>query len=155
MPAKVKLKDIIEAFELESEEIFGYVNLDTREVHTVERSMLRDAEDLPDDEEPDLLDWQQNAWKIAKEVAYNDRFKRLPSKFDIHEWSIMEDFANSVSSSKISDELNDAIHGRGAFRMFKSIVHRRHIEKDWHAFRDHALREIAIEFCEEHDLAWE
>ena len=46
----------------------------------------------------------------------------------------------------------EAIHGAGAFRMFKSVIRRRGMEKDWHSFRDRALEQIAREWCEENDI---
>jgi hypothetical protein len=49
----------------------------------------------------------------------------------------------------------DAIHGAGAFRMFQDAVRRRRIESDWFAFRAEALRQIALDWCEEHHIAWE
>ena len=92
--------------------------------------------------------------QLAISIQSSDRFIGLPSKFDIHEWQIMEDFALSVSNRKICKELQDAIHGAGAFRKFKSVTRRRGIEKDWFAFRENALRQIAIDWCEEHGIVW-
>jgi hypothetical protein len=43
---------------------------------------------------------------------------------------------------------------RGAFRRFKDVLHRHNLQQDWYAFRENALREIAIAFCEENNLAW-
>ena len=66
----------------------------------------------------------------------------------------MQDFANSVSSEKISADLLNAIHGSGAFRNFKDTLRRHRIEKDWYAFRSEALAEIARDWCEENQVAW-
>ena len=106
------------------------------------------------DEEPDLPEWQKREWETVKRIVSTDRFVRLPTQFDIHEWSIMEDFSHSVGSDRIRAELLNAIHGRGAFRHFKDTVHRYRIEQDWFKFRDDALRDIAIEWCEEHHIQW-
>jgi len=82
------------------------------------------------------------------------RFQPLPTKFDIHEWSIMEDFSNSVKSARIRAELLDAIHGAGAFRHFKHMLRLYKIEQRWYDFRAEALRQIAIEWCEKNNIAW-
>jgi hypothetical protein len=66
----------------------------------------------------------------------------------------MSDFSNAVDSPKIRAELLDAIHGAGAFRNFKATVQRRGMEDEWYKFRAEALRQIAIAWCEEHDIAW-
>jgi hypothetical protein len=67
----------------------------------------------------------------------------------------MRDFADSAEPARIRDELLGAIHGAGAFRMFQDAVRRRCIESDWFAFRAEALRQIALDWCEEHHIAWE
>jgi Uncharacterised protein family (UPF0158) len=153
MPTTVLLKDIVDALEIQFDESSSFLDLDTGQVETVSHDLLHLAEE-PDDEEPDLPDWQKGAWEIAKRIVSSDRFVKLPTKFDIHEWSIMEEFALSVESETISNELVTALHGKGAFRYFKDTLRRHRIEKEWYAFRDDALREIAIEWCEENQIAW-
>jgi hypothetical protein len=90
---------------------------------TVSRDLLREAEEFPDDdaddEELDLSDGEDQEWEIAKRIVLTDRFRKLPSKFEVNEWQIMEDFSLSVKSDRIREDLLDAIQGRGAFRYFK------------------------------------
>jgi hypothetical protein len=154
MAATVLLKDIVDALEMLSEDSLSFVDLDTGQVETVSIELLGEAEESDEDEELDLPAWQQPEWELAKRIAYSDRFVRLPRKFDVNDWSIMEDFANSVSSERISEELSNAIHGPGAFRYFKDTIRRHRIEKDWYAFRTEALAEIARDWCDENDVAW-
>jgi hypothetical protein len=59
-----------------------------------------------------------------------------------------------VESVRIREDLLHAIFDAGAFRHFKATVRRCGIEQDWFAFRDEALREIAREWCEEHQIKW-
>ena len=66
----------------------------------------------------------------------------------------MNDFSNEVESEEIRAELLDAIHGAGAFSNFKPGVRRRGIEDEWHKFRAKTLRQIAIDWRQEHDIAW-
>jgi hypothetical protein len=87
-----------------------------------------------------------------REVFDSGEFLTLPSKYHIHEWEIMNQFAQSQRSDRRRDELLDAIHGRGAFRAFKSTIYRMGIEKHWFAFRQTALEEIAKEWLEEHGI---
>ena len=65
----------------------------------------------------------------------------------------MERFARSRTDPGVSDELDAALHGRGAFRRFKDAAHRLGIADEWYRFRDAALEEIAIEFLEAHRIA--
>ena len=66
----------------------------------------------------------------------------------------MRRFADSVQGRRIADELQEAIHGSDAFRMFKSVVRRHRIEQQWYAFRDEALAEIARDWCQAHGISW-
>jgi hypothetical protein len=155
MSATVLLKDIVDALEMQSDDWLSFVDLDTGQVETVSRELLGEAEESDDDdEEPDLPKWQIPEWELAKQIASSDRFVKLPDNFHVHEWSIMQDFANSVSSERISKDLLNAIHGSGAFRYFKDTLRRHRIEKDWYAFRSEALAEIARDWCEENQVAW-
>ena len=113
------------------------------------------AEESGDDAEPALPAWQKGEWEVAKRIASTDRFKKLPTKLDIHEWGIMEDFAHSVKPARIREDLLNAIHGSGAFRYFKDTVRRHRIESDWYEFRAKTLKEIAADWCEEHGVVWE
>jgi hypothetical protein len=153
MPATVLLTDIIEALEMQFDELPSFLDVDTGQVATVSRELLRAAEE-DDSEAPDLPAWQEREWEIVRRVVSTDRFERLPTQYDVHEWAIMQDFALSVESADIREELLDALHGAGAFRCFKDTVRQRGIQPAWHAFRTEALRQIAIDWCEDHDIQW-
>jgi len=155
MPETVLLKDIVEALEMQLDEYLSFLDLDTGQVESVSLDLLHKAEESDDDDdEPDLPGWQQHEWETVKRIVSTDRFVKLPTKFDVHEWSIMEEFSRSVESEPIRDDLMRAIHGSGAFRYFKDTIRRHGIEPAWYAFRDEALRQIAIDWCEEHSIAW-
>lgn len=107
------------------------------------------------DEEPDLPVWQEQEWEIAKRTVSTDRFRRLSTKFDVHEWGLMQDFPHSVASDKIREDLLNAVHGAGAFRNFKDTPRRYGIEPSWFTFRTEALKVIALDWCEEHHIRWQ
>lgn len=133
----------------------SFFDQETGEVETVSADLLGEAEEGDTDEMPDIPEWQEAEWETVKRIVANDkRFVRLPTKFDIHEWQIMSDFSNEIESEEIRAELLDAIHGAGAFRNFKAAVRRRGMEDEWYKFRADALLQIAIDWCEEHDIAW-
>ncbi|HKW32801.1 MAG TPA: hypothetical protein VJN92_07335, partial [Candidatus Acidoferrum sp.] len=77
-----------------------------------------------------------------------------PDRFDIHEWSIMDEFSRAQDSERIRQELADAIHGAGAFRTFRSAIRRLGLEKSWYQFREEAVAEIARNWLEEHQLSY-
>jgi hypothetical protein len=101
MPATVLLQDIVDTLEMQFDEYLSFLDLDTGEIETVSRDLLGEAEESDDEEEPDLPDGEDREWEIAKRIVTTDRFKRLPTNFDIHEWEIMQDFACSVESDRI------------------------------------------------------
>jgi hypothetical protein len=155
MPATVKLNEIVDALEMQFDESSSFVDLDTGEVHTVSLDLLSQAEEPEDGEEPDLPEWQQAEWETAQRIVSTGRFEGLPTKFDVHEWAIMQDFAEGVKSARIRGDLLEALHGSGAFRNFKSALRRHGMEQAWYGFRTEALKQIAIDWCEEHKIAWE
>ena len=154
MPAPVLLPDIVEALEIQFDESYSFLDLEMGQVETISAELLRKAEESEEDDDADVLDWQKREWEIAKRIISTDRFRKLATKFDVLEWAIMEDFARSVTSDRIRNDLLNAIHGAGAFRHFKETLRRHRIEPAWFTFRDDALRQIAIEWCEEHRIQY-
>ena len=130
----------------------AYINRKTGELITLTDEVLALAEDP--DEAADAPQWQKDLLPKAREVLASEDFIPLPSKFEIHEWAIMERFAQSLTDAAVSDELDAALHGRGAFRRFKDAVQRLGIADEWYRFRDAALEEIAVEFLETHGIAY-
>jgi len=153
VPTTVRLNDIIDALELQLDESSSLLDCDTGQVETISDALLQKA-GLGDDEEPDLSIWQKQEWEIAKRIVSTDRFHKLPTNFDVHEWAIMLDFSRSVESDRIREDLLGVIHAAGAFRNFRSTVRRYGIESAWFAFRVEALRQIALNWCEENHIAW-
>ena len=154
MPATVRLNDIVDALETQSDESSSFLDCATGQVATVSHDMLREAEESGE-EQPDLPAWQKEEFEIAKRILSTDRFQELPTKFDVLEWAIMQDFSRSVESDSVSEDLLHAIRGAGAFRNFKDTLHRHGIESAWFAFRTEALRRIAQNWCEENHIVWE
>lgn len=153
MAVVVSLRDVVEQMDQWSDEATAYINRKTGELITLTHEELAFAED-PDEAE-DAPQWQKDLLPKAQEVLGSEDFIPLPSKFEIHEWSIMERFAQSVTDATAGDELENAVHGRGAFRRFKDAVHRLGIADEWYRFREAALEEIAIEFLDEHEIAYQ
>src|SRR4030095_3548803 len=104
---------------MQFEELSSFLDLDTGQVETVSQELLRKAEESDDSEEPDLPAGQIEEWELAKRIVSTGSFQRLPTSFDIDEWSMMQEFASSFERERIRQELLGSIHGRGAFRRFK------------------------------------
>ncbi len=152
MALPVLLREVIDGLDMAGDSVRTYINRKTGEVVPVnleDASLVESAEPLDDD----LPDWQREDLKEAERVLFSGDFIPLPSQFEIHEWSIMERFAQSQPDEDRED-LNYALHGRGAFRHFKRAVDRLGLREDWFRFRNEALEEIAIEFLESNDIPY-
>lgn len=151
MAIRVKLDEIIVGLEAQSDESHAFLDKRTGEVVLIRDEQMRAAED--DEPIEDFPDWEQDLIRIAKEiVAETGDYIGLPTKFDIHEYGIMEDFCLSLDDTRLRDTLYGLIKGSGAFRRFKNAVHRYGIADDWHKYRDDALKQIAIEWCRENNV---
>ena len=155
MAVTVRLDDIVEALEMQLDEASSFLDLDTGQVETITHDLLHMAEEYGEDEEPSLPEWQKRDWEVARRIISTDRFEELPTKYEVHEWAIMQEFSNSVESDRIREDLLDAIHGAGAFRNFKATLRRHQVEAAWFEFHAQALRRIAVDWCEENHIAWE
>jgi hypothetical protein len=153
MGAKVQLKTLVDEMDSQSDELYRYVDRDTGHIEMVDATLLRYARD--GDEPPSMPDWQKSEWQVAQRVASTDRLIRLPDQFDLNEWQIMADFVSTVEPDDVRAQLDRAIHGNGAFRMFRDAVRRLGLRDAWDEFEEDALRKIAIEWCEENDIEWE
>jgi hypothetical protein len=152
MEPVIRLEDVAQELDAVSDESSVYLN-----VHTGEFVMLSDEELIAAEEGEDLEnypEWQRELIEKAGEVLYNDDYVRLPSKFEIHEYSIMERFCYAVEDEALSDRLLNSIRGRGAFRYFKDTIHEYGIADDWYAYRHEALKEIARDWLEDNNIAY-
>jgi hypothetical protein len=83
-----------------------------------------------------------------------DRYVSLPSRFDIHEYAMMQRFAADVQDNHKQELLLVALEGKGAFRRFKGTLFRTELEKGWYAFKAQAFAEVAREWCDENDIPY-
>ena len=152
MTVPVKLKDIIEGLEFLTDEGSSYLNTVTGEVVYATTEELRAAEE----EQPleDFPAWQHDAIRIARDIIETEHYLPLPDRFEMHEYQIMERFCLSREDDDLCDDLCNAIRGRGAFRRFKDRVQVYGISEEWYRYRDAALREIAMAWCEAHGLQY-
>lgn len=151
MNIQVKLKDIIEEMEIQFEESRSLLNINTGEIVLVTSEDLRAAED----EKPfdHLSEWEQENRMIAIDVVENfENYIELPTKFEVNEYEIMENFCLTVSDQSKQESLLWAIKGKGAFRRFKDIIIDFEMEEQWYSYRDECFKQIAIEWCQENKI---
>lgn len=137
---KIKLDTVIDAIET-ADNAYTYF-YDTQTLETVYIS--------------DFFITGQRDEKLEELIDNNpERFMRFPTKFEIHDYSIMESFVLSYSNSSLRDRLLSAIKGRGAFRKFKDLIIQFEIEEEWYKYQGTAYKKIAIRWCRDNDLEYE
>jgi hypothetical protein len=152
MNKPVSLREILEALELQTPESETYFDRETGEILMVTDD---DRSELENEDGAEAPEWQREHLAKLRGLLDTERLVMLPSLFDIHEWAIMERFSGSVAKPSVRDELDNAIHGSGAFRMFRSVIERRGLKEEWQAFRQEAFGEIAREWLEENSIPYE
>lgn len=156
----VTLKKIAEAIDEQwDEEHDGFYDRQMQEIVFLDSMSCVDyeSEDLQD-----LPDWQQEEAKLHRLIQEDDekswgnedyqcRFLKLPSKFDVHEYRLMELFS-AEQDGNAEIELSRAIRGKGAFRYFRDTIERLGLCDKWHEYRQEHLLELAKEFCEANEI---
>jgi hypothetical protein len=151
MPTSAVLEDLIDALEEQSDSLFPYLDRETGEVHwiTDESLSLADAER----DEIDLLpDWQKEEAELAVLIETSDLFLRLPDRFEVNEWNVMNEFCHEVKREDIRATLLQAVQGSHAFRRFKDQIANYNLWDEWNRFRRQAFEEILREWCEENGI---
>jgi len=146
----INLDELAEQLDCLFDEWQYYLNTNTGEIVEIQTKYLNIAEEL--DENDDIYsysDWEQDEIKAAIDVFDNwDDYVNLPDKFDIDEYSIMEEFSYNYRDNEIRNKLGFAIRGRGAFRRFKDTIIYFGIDDEWYKYKKAKLIEIARNWCE-------
>lgn len=152
MQVPVRLKEILEGMELQSDELTAYLHRPTGRVIAVSDEALESTEEGPEGvagvDELELAD-------ARGVLSGGDDYVQLPDRFEIDEYRMMEHFAAGVADPLPRAELQDALHGRGAFRRFKDAVRRHSLADEWYGYRDRSYEEVALAWCDEHRIVVE
>jgi hypothetical protein len=153
MAAEVKLDTIMDALEMADDSISSYLDVETGAVLTITEEEFELAEE-PELEDEDLPDWQRETVTLARSIQQHEgkRYLALPGKFDIHEWAIMDRFSETIEDMRVRNDFRNGIHGAGAFRLFKHLLTEYNLWDAWNEFKQAELRQIAIDWCEEHNI---
>ena len=130
---KVKLSEIIDALDFTNDEIEYYYNPDNGEIFM---SNIGDYENLSEDE------------LFEKSIM-------LPTRYEINEYEMMKDFAETIEDTRLQNQLYISLNGSGAFRRFKDTCINFDIIDDWYKFRDEKYKELAINWCKDNNIEFE
>ncbi|MEW6625142.1 hypothetical protein P378_12105 [Desulforamulus profundi] len=150
----VVLNDIVEKLDCLMDGWKLYYSKKTGKITEIQAEYLGVAEEL--DEEDDFSEykeWEREAIEEAIDIIENwDDYIELPDKYEIHEYSIMEQFCYSIEDERLSNKLCNAISGRGAFRRFKDAIIRYNLEDSWYAYKYKVLCKVARDWCEHNEI---
>ena len=129
----INLKQVVEAIERANEIYMTFYDTQTGETVYLPDEIITGERD--------------EALEELIETAPIGRFRRFPTKYEIHEYSIMASFIESLPAGVARQELSQAIRGKGAFRRFKNGIYYHRLDQQWYAYQAQAYREIAIRWC--------
>lgn len=152
MSVVVSLREVVDGLDMQHEESRNYLDPATGKIVLITDEEIGLIEG--EDDFSDLPEWQQESLPELRDAWNSGRLLALPDKFEIHEWDIMRRFADKCDDEQPREELLHAIHGRGAFRMFRDCLHRHDLVDDWHRFRNEHFEQIAKEWLKIHGIAY-
>ena len=153
METSVKLSDIVEALEMQSDESTYYLDNRTGTVYLLSPDELYAGEE--DDPLEDYPEWQRKLIEISRRLANgeDENLFELPTRWDVNEYGIMEAFCDRQDPAN-RDTLNGAIKGKGAFRRFKDTLAELDLFDQWNQFRRANLKDMAFEWCRDNEIAY-
>ena len=97
-----------------------------------------------------------NVWE-REDISDADlqQMYRLPDKHELDDYGDMVRFIETLEDEEAAEWLSNAIHGKGAFRMFRAACERFHLTSDWYDFRDRMRRQKAVRWCEQYGLMYD
>ena len=147
----VSLRDVVEALDLQSDELRSCLDPDTGEIVTFNEEEAHMAERGEWDTAPA---WMQDHLPRVKRALEDGRMLELPDRVHIDEWRMMQQFAEEQEQCRCRPELLSAVHGAGAFRHFKDAIYRLGLEDSWFRYREAAFEQIAREWLEENKIPY-
>ena len=127
MTKSASLSAIIDAMEFQPNDGGAHLNKKTGEILIFSDDAIQAAED---GESEKFFGGPEEELEEAQQYLKNEKdYVSLPSKFDIHEYAIMERFCTTLQDGRLGNELYRCLKGRGVFRRFKDAVCRHGVEQ--------------------------
>lgn len=118
-------------------------------------TMVDDSTIVYFDRDKNVVDYVFTDW-IDEELdeTIPENIIHLPSRYEIDEYRMMEDFIYSLPDGDKKVMLWDAINGRGAFRNFKNLIRHFDIQEHWYDFQYKEYAKVAKRWCRENNLEY-
>jgi len=145
------LRDVIEALDLQSDELSSYLDPDSGEIITFNQEEAGIAERGDWSKAPE---WMRAVLPKIKQALDDKCMLPLPDVAHIDEWRMMQDFADEQDNCQCQIALSDAARGSGAFQLFQRTIEQLGMEEQWQRYRDKAYERVAREWLEENNLRY-
>ncbi len=152
MSLPIKLKDVLDALIYTEDDCTTYINKVTGEIATISDEESNYAHEEIDQTSPE--------WIIAgrvrvKQVLESEDFLEMPSKFDLHEESMMKNFCNTIEKEDVKNYLLKTLGSSSAAENFSQYVEKFDLHKQWITYRDNSIKDIAIKFLQEKSIPYQ
>lgn len=151
----VDLNDLVEQLE-PMDNFITYLNIRTGKYVVINEDYIRILEDIEDLQElAEYKEFERDEMMTILDIEENfEDYEALPTKYDLDEYSMMEDFIETLKDRKKVERLEEAIIGKGAFRRFKDTISNLGLSNAWYNYRDQVFLEIAKSWCEERKIPY-
>ena len=92
--------------------------------------------------------------ELAEKIENSSDYVRLPNQYEIHEYRIMKDFADTITNQRQQSRLYYALNGRKPYRRFKDAIIDLNLEQAYYDFRADEFLKIAREWCKENQIPY-
>ena len=147
----VSLRDIVEALDLQSDELHSCLDPNTGEIITFNDEEIGIVQRGNWENAPA---WMQEQLPKIKRALEDDRMLELPDRAHIDEWRMMKDFSLEEEQCRFRSELESAVHGEGAFRRFRDAIRRFGLEDKWLRYREVEYERVARDWLEENKIPY-
>lgn len=136
---KVKLDEVINAIEAAGDEVDYFYDTRSDEIIYYVDELLTGVDNT----------------ELKEDLEENyDKYIHVPGQYERHDYNIMRSFVLNFADDDIREQLEQAISGTGAFRVFKYTIYNLGVEKDWYDFQKNAYTKIAIEWCQRNNIEY-
>lgn len=102
----------------------------------------------------DALMDEEEKQEIYDKLDRYDDWIEIPGQYELHEYSIMEAFAKSLTNKEHSNKLLYVLNGKKPFRRFKDEINYIGISNSYYNYRHEKAKEIAVKWLQDNDVEY-
>ncbi len=137
MSKNINLSELVDAIDMQNNEIHYYVNKQENQLVFVMDDIYCDEK-----ENKKLLETIENNFTNYISLPLTDEYK------------MMEDFCGE-QTQEVQNVLNKILNGKRPFRKFKDKLFELDIRDEWFEFKREQLEKVAIDWCEMNNISIE